>query len=72
MAEVTRYTTNTMQTSTMDEPSTRSKSSEESKKGIWSSMLDNVASGKRLPEKSILVLGLYLLNRLYEEVESIQ
>ena len=27
------------------------------KKDMWSSMLDGVASGKRLPEKSILVLG---------------
>lgn len=24
---------------------------------MWSSMLDGVASGKRLPEKNILVLG---------------
>ncbi|KAK3372161.1 dynein light intermediate chain-domain-containing protein [Podospora didyma] len=27
------------------------------KKDLWSSMLDSVASGKRLPEKNILVLG---------------
>jgi dynein light intermediate chain 1 len=27
------------------------------KKDLWSSMLDGVASGKRLPEKNILVLG---------------
>ena len=26
-------------------------------KDMWSSMLDGVASGKRLPEKNILVLG---------------
>ncbi|RFU32410.1 hypothetical protein B7463_g3923, partial [Scytalidium lignicola] len=31
--------------------------SAESKKDMWSSMLDGVANGKRLPEKSILVLG---------------
>jgi hypothetical protein len=31
--------------------------SDASQKGIWSSMLDGVASGKRLPEKNILVLG---------------
>ncbi|KAI0019977.1 dynein light intermediate chain-domain-containing protein [Xylariomycetidae sp. FL0641] len=30
---------------------------DEQKKDMWSSMLDNVASGKRLPEKNILVLG---------------
>lgn len=24
---------------------------------MWSSMLDNVASGKRLPEKNMVVLG---------------
>lgn len=29
------------------------------KKDMWSSMLDSVASGKRLPEKNILVLGEY-------------
>jgi dynein light intermediate chain 1 len=27
------------------------------KKDLWSSMLDSVASGKRLPEKNLLVLG---------------
>ncbi|ODM20741.1 hypothetical protein SI65_03794 [Aspergillus cristatus] len=27
------------------------------KKNIWSSMLDNVANGKRLPEKNLLILG---------------
>ena len=30
---------------------------DEAKKDIWFSMLDSVASGKRLPEKNILVLG---------------
>ena len=30
----------------------------ESKKDMWSSMLDSVASGKRLPEKNILVMGM--------------
>jgi len=29
----------------------------EQKKDMWSSMLDSVASGKRLPEKNLLVLG---------------
>ena len=28
------------------------------KNDLWSSMLDGVASGKRLPEKNILVLGM--------------
>lgn len=27
------------------------------KKDLWSSMLDGVASGKRLPEKNVLILG---------------
>lgn len=31
--------------------------SSEEKKGIWSSLLDGVSSGKRLPEKSVLILG---------------
>lgn len=30
----------------------------EQKKDMWSSMLDSVASGKRLPEKNLLVLGM--------------
>ncbi|OTA62761.1 putative motor protein [Hypoxylon sp. EC38] len=30
---------------------------DEHKKDMWSSMLDSVASGKRLPEKNLLVLG---------------
>ncbi|KAI0878006.1 dynein light intermediate chain-domain-containing protein [Hypoxylon argillaceum] len=30
---------------------------DDQKKDMWSSMLDSVASGKRLPEKNILVLG---------------
>ena len=34
-----------------------SKSSGDSEKGMWSSMLDSVASGKKLPEKNLLVLG---------------
>jgi dynein light intermediate chain 1, cytosolic len=33
--------------------------SSEGKKEIWSSMLDGVSSGKRLPEKSLLVLGMW-------------
>jgi dynein light intermediate chain 1 len=35
----------------------RPRSSDNAKKEMWSSMLDGVASGKRLPEKNILVLG---------------
>ena len=29
----------------------------DSDKGMWSSMLDSVASGKKLPEKNLVVLG---------------
>jgi dynein light intermediate chain 1, cytosolic len=36
----------------------RPKSGDSAKKDMWSSMLDSVASGKRLPEKNILVLGM--------------
>lgn len=32
----------------------------EQKKDMWSSMLDSVASGKRLPEKNLLVMGMIL------------
>ncbi|KAI9743380.1 MAG: hypothetical protein M1818_003226 [Claussenomyces sp. TS43310] len=35
----------------------RTKGGEAVKKDMWSSMLDGVANGKRLPEKSLLVLG---------------
>jgi dynein light intermediate chain 1, cytosolic len=35
----------------------RPRSGDGKKKDLWSSMLDSVASGKRLPEKNILVLG---------------
>lgn len=35
----------------------RPQSSGETEKGLWSSMLDSVASGKKLPEKSLVVLG---------------
>lgn len=31
--------------------------SKDGKKNIWSSLLDSVANGKRLPEKNLLVLG---------------
>lgn len=33
------------------------RSNEESEKDMWSSLLDSVASGKKLPEKNIIVLG---------------
>ena len=29
----------------------------DNEKGMWSSMLDSVASGKKLPEKNLIVLG---------------
>lgn len=30
----------------------------EQKKNLWTSMLESVASGKRLPEKNLLILGM--------------
>lgn len=36
----------------------------EQKKDMWSSMLDSVASGKRLPEKNLLVMGMSRRNIL--------
>jgi dynein light intermediate chain 1 len=36
-----------------DRPGSRDADKEE----IWKPMLDNISSGKRLPEKSLLVLG---------------
>lgn len=35
----------------------RVKGQEAAEKNIWSSLLENVGSGKKLPEKNILVLG---------------
>lgn len=35
---------------------------DDQKKDMWSSMLDSVASGKRLPEKNLLVLGISHMN----------
>ncbi|KAI9765060.1 MAG: hypothetical protein M1835_007465 [Candelina submexicana] len=40
-----------------DDISSESKNKSEAKKDMWSSMLDSVASGRRLPEKSVIVLG---------------
>ena len=37
--------------------SDKSRSAGDSEKGMWSSMLDSVASGKKLPEKNMIVLG---------------
>jgi len=35
----------------------RPQSKEDDEMGMWSSMLNSVASGKKLPEKNIIVLG---------------
>jgi dynein light intermediate chain 1, cytosolic len=42
-------------------------SSKDGNKNIWSSMLDSVASGKRLPEKNMIVLGMVPLHTLWAE-----
>ncbi|KAI1323606.1 dynein light intermediate chain-domain-containing protein [Xylariaceae sp. FL0255] len=44
-------------TSTSVGTGTSAEGKKDEKKDMWSSMLDSVASGKRLPEKNILVLG---------------
>jgi dynein light intermediate chain 1 len=46
--------------------------SSDAKKDMWSSMLDGVASGKRLPEKNILVLGMVLedFKALWTDIET--
>ena len=38
-------------------PTSRPQSKDGNEKDMWSSMLDSVASGKRLPEKNLVVLG---------------
>ncbi|KAK3937605.1 cytoplasmic dynein 1 light intermediate chain 2 [Diplogelasinospora grovesii] len=50
-------TANTNRFSTYTTASGGSESKNGEKKDLWSSMLDSVASGKRLPEKNMLVLG---------------
>lgn len=48
---------NTNRFSTYTTASADSKDGEK-KKDMWNSMLESVASGKRLPEKNLLVLGM--------------
>lgn len=38
-------------------PTSRPQSKGEPEKNLWSSLLDSVARGKKLPEKNLLVLG---------------
>ena len=38
----------------------RPKSKDEAEEGLWSSMLNSVATGKRLPEKNLLILGPFI------------
>ena len=38
-------------------PAGRPRSKDENQKDLWSSLLDSVASGKKLPEKNLIVLG---------------
>lgn len=38
-------------------PGSRPQSKGNQEKNLWSSLLDSVASGKKLPEKQLLVLG---------------
>lgn len=38
-------------------PGNRPQSKGNQEKNLWSSLLDSVASGKKLPEKNLLVLG---------------
>ncbi|KAI9832140.1 MAG: hypothetical protein M1819_004491 [Sarea resinae] len=52
-AAATRHTTLAGQ----QDSTVRPKSSDGGKPDLWSSLLDGVASGRRLPEKNILVLG---------------
>ncbi len=49
--------TNRFSTYTSASAGSDARKDDNAKKELWSSMLDSVASGKRLPEKNILVLG---------------
>jgi hypothetical protein len=54
MRKVSSYTTKSTGTDLDGRPT----SSDASKKPIWTTLLDGVSSGKRMPEKSLLVLGM--------------
>ncbi|KAL9079425.1 MAG: hypothetical protein Q9157_001679 [Trypethelium eluteriae] len=51
------YAARRVSTMTQRSDSRTRSNEEEQKKELWSSMLDGVSSGKRLPEKTLLVLG---------------
>lgn len=53
---------NTNRFSTYTSASGGSEGKNGEKKDMWSSMLDTVASGKRLPEKNLLVMGMSWLS----------
>ena len=38
----------------------RAQGKDEEEKGMWSTLLDSVASGKRLPQKNLVVLGMLI------------
>jgi dynein light intermediate chain 1 len=50
-------TGNRASTMTSGSGDTEGRNGGEQKKNLWTSMLESVASGKRLPEKNLLVLG---------------
>lgn len=43
----------------------RTRESREPERNMWSSMLDSVSSGKKLPEKNLIVLGKMKLTEYY-------
>ena len=49
--------------SSSSRPTSRDGAQKKNANNIWSSMLDSVANGKRLPEKNLLILGMFRLNR---------
>ncbi|PGH05949.1 hypothetical protein AJ80_08261 [Polytolypa hystricis UAMH7299] len=51
------HRTSTLSSGSGPKNSSRPTSKDGAKKNLWSSMLDGVASGKRLPEKNLLILG---------------
>lgn len=47
------------------------KANADPKKEIWSSLLNSVSSGKRLAEKQLIVLGMFLWTVLYNYVHNL-
>ena len=63
--------TQTSQTRSLQSKRGKRQSATEAKENIWSSLLDSVSSGKRLPEKNLIVLGTLTASYLFDLLSAI-